>query len=386
METNRIINGNCLEVLRTLPANSIDLVFADPPYWMRVEGVLRRVEGTDFDGCNDEWDNQFGSQQEYELFTEQWLAECKRVLKKNGSIWVIGSMQCIYTIGGMMQKLGYWFINDIIWHKKNPTPNFLGTRLNNSHETLIWAAVSEKTKYTFNYKTAKELNVDTVEIRDYENGVRKQLGSVWRIGVCQGNERLRDDEGEKLHSTQKPEELLHRIITISSRVGDVVLDPFGGTMTTGAVAKRTGRHYIMIEQDERYCDYGQRRIAGVTEFMGEIEHAIFDRKPPRVAVKEMIQAGFLEAGEHLHLKNGHPMAVLLADAKLEFQGNILDMHSCAALALGRKTAKVNGFNYWYVLRDGDLVSIADIREQYRALVLGYDTGKRKPVSDQLVLI
>ncbi len=244
MTTSKIINGNCIEVLKNLQSESIDLIFADPPYWMRTAGILRRVEGTDYNGCNDEWDNQFKTLEDYIQFTRQWLCECKRVLAKNGSIWVIGSMQCIYSIGDIMQQLGFWIINDVIWHKKNPTPNFMGTRLNNSHETLIWAAKSEKSKYTFNYKTAKELNHDTVTDEDLKKGIRKQLGSVWEIAICRGNERLKDINGKKLHSTQKPQELIYRVITISSRLGDTVLDPFGGTMTTGAVAKQTGRNFI----------------------------------------------------------------------------------------------------------------------------------------------
>jgi site-specific DNA-methyltransferase (adenine-specific) len=236
IQKNVIIYGDTIEELKKLPDECVDLIFADPPYWMRVEGVLHRVEGTEFDGCDDEWDNQFNILSDYEEFTEKWLIECKRVLKKNGSLWVIGGMQCIYTIGSIMQRLGLWIINDVIWHKKNPTPNFKGTRLNNSHETMIWAVKSEKVKYTFNYKTAKELNTDTVAPDEYAKGVRKQLGSVWRIGVCQGNERLKDDEGQKLHNTQKPEELLYRIMAINSKIGDVVLDPFGGV---SSIASRT---------------------------------------------------------------------------------------------------------------------------------------------------
>ena len=227
METySKIINGNCIDELKKLPENSVDLIFADPPYWMRTSGVLHRVEGSEFNGCSDEWDNQFECLDDYISFTRNWLEGCRRVLKPNGSIWVIGSMQCIYTIGNMMQELGFWIINDVIWHKKNPTPNFKGTRLNNSHETLIWAAKSSKSKYTFNYKTAKELNKDNVTEEEFQKGVRKQLGSVWRIAVCQGNERLKDKDGNKLHSTQKPQELLYRIINISSKLGDTVLDPF----------------------------------------------------------------------------------------------------------------------------------------------------------------
>ncbi|MBR6160094.1 MAG: site-specific DNA-methyltransferase, partial [Lachnospiraceae bacterium] len=252
---NVIINGNCIEEMNRLEAGSVDLIFADPPYWMRVGGILKRVGGDEFDGCDDEWD-RFSSLKDYEEFTQKWLEACHRVLKSDGSIWVIGSMQCIYTIGAIMQDTGFWLINDVIWHKKNPTPNFRGTRLNNSHETLIWAAKSKKSKYTFNYKTAKELNRDTVTDEEFCAGVRKQMGSVWKMAVCAGNERIKDANGNKLHSTQKPLEMLERIIAISSKPGDVVLDPFGGTMTTAVVAKRLGRKYIMIEKDENYCRYG----------------------------------------------------------------------------------------------------------------------------------
>ena len=208
---NKVICGDSIEEMNKMQPNSVDMIFADPPYWMRTEGVLKRVEGTDFNGCDDTWD-KFDSLEDYEDFTKKWLSACHRILKPNGSIWVIGGMQCIYTIGSIMQDLGYWLVNDVIWHKKNPTPNFMGTRLNNSHETLIWATKSKKSKYTFNYKTAKELNVDSITEDEYSKGVRKQMGSVWRFPVCSGSERLKDENGEKLHSTQKPLEMLERII------------------------------------------------------------------------------------------------------------------------------------------------------------------------------
>jgi len=252
MKTNVIIQGDCIQELYKLDAQSVDLIFADPPYWMRVDGVLNRPSGSEYDGCDDERDN-FATDDEYKDFTKKWIQASMRVLKPNGSIWVIGGRQCIYTIGAIMQDLGLWFINDVVWWKTNPTPNFKGTRLNNSHETLIWATKSKNAKYLFNYKTAKELNTDTVWEKEFEQGIRKQLGSVWRIGVCQGTERIKGNNGKKLHSTQKPESLLYRIIAINSKLGDVVLDPFGGTMTTAAVAKRMGRQYITIERDANYC-------------------------------------------------------------------------------------------------------------------------------------
>ncbi len=356
--------GDTINEMNKMPPNSVDLIFADPPYWMRTDGVLKRVEGTNFDGCDDEWD-KFDSLTSYEQFTREWLKACQRLLKPNGSIWVIGGMQCIYTIGGIMQDLGFWIINDVIWHKKNPTPNFMGTRLNNSHETLIWATKSQKARYTFNYKTAKELNRDTVSEEEYLKGVRKQMGSVWKFSVCSGAERLRDENGEKLHSTQKPLELLERIITISSKIGDVVLDPFGGTMTTGVAAKKLGRKYIMIERDEKYCKYGELRLSK-TQFQDSgLANAAFDEKPKKVSVEEMIENQYLIEGECFYLKDGKPIAVLCKDGKLMYQDQILDMHTCVALAKGVKAKRLNGFDYWRVARGGKLVPISEIRENYR---------------------
>ena len=362
-----IINGDTITELKKMQTGSVDLIFADPPYWMRTEGVLKRVEGTDYSGCEESWD-EFTSLGDYEEFTKNWLSECYRVLKKDGSFWVIGGMQCIFTIGAIMQQLGFWIINDVVWHKKNPTPNFLGTRLNNSHETLIWATKSKKSRYTFHYKTAKELNVDTMDEVSYQKGARKQLGSVWKIGVCQGSERLKDENGAKLHSTQKPEELLYRIIAISSNLEDVVLDPFGGTMTTAAMAKKLGRSSIMIELDKRYCDFGQRRLDEVEFEDSPIASAAFDKKPKRVTMTEMIASGYFTAGEPFCLKSGEEAATLLKDGRLLYQGTPIDMHACAALARGVQAERLNGFDVWYVKRDGKLVPISEIRERYRETV------------------
>ncbi|MFC6276941.1 DNA-methyltransferase [Psittacicella hinzii] len=364
MLLNQVINGNSIVEMNKLPENSVDLIFADPPYWMRTEGTLLRVEGTEFDGCDDEWD-QFETLEQYEQFTRDWLSACYRVLKPNGSIWVIGGMQCIYSIGAIMQQLGFWLINDVVWYKKNPTPNFKGTRLNNSHETLIWATKSKKSKYTFNYKTAKELNTETVSPEEYAKGIRKQLGSVWRFAVCAGNERLKDKDGNKLHSTQKPLELLERIIAISSKKGDVVLDPFGGTMTTGAAAKKLGRNYIMIERDPTYCGYGKTRLEQISYEDSDIANAVYDIKPKKVSMNEMIENQYFFVDEWFYLKDGNPAAQLTANGQLNYQGQIIDMHTCVALAKKVKANKLNGFDHWYVMRDGELTSINSIREQYR---------------------
>lgn len=364
MDYNVIINGNSIDEMNKLEPESVDLIFADPPYWMRVEGVLQRFEGTDFDGCDDDWD-QFASLEDYEEFTRQWLTACYRILKPNGSIWVIGGMQCIYTIGAIMQQIGFWLINDVVWHKKNPTPNFKGTRLSNSQETLIWATKSKKSKFTFNYKTAKELNLDTVSEEEFAEGTRKQMGSVWRMAVCAGNERLKKDDGEKLHSTQKPIEMLERIVAISSKQGDVVLDPFGGTMTTAAAAKKLGRKYIMIEREPEYCAYGARRLEAIAFEDSPIARADFDKKPLKVSVPEMIEAGAFVVGESFYFRTGEAVAVLQMDGRLSYNGEIMDMHSCAAKAREVKAKRLNGFDYWYVMRDGQRVSIAQVREEYR---------------------
>ena len=347
---NLIINGETIHEMSKLPEKSIDLIFADPPYFMQTTGILHRVEGTKFLGCDDSWD-KFSSLEDYETFSRQWLTECRRLLKPSGAIWVIGSMQCIYTLGHVMQNLGFWFINDIIWHKINPTPNFKGTRLNNSHETLIWAVKDKHSHYTFNYKTAKFLNGG------------KQLGSVWRFPVCSGNERLKDSQGRKLHNTQKPQALLERII--ASKPGDLVLDPFGGTMTTGAAAKKLGRKYIMIERDKNYCTYGRARLDAVSYEDSDIARAVYDVKPLRVTMNKMISAGYFINGEAFFLKDGQECAYLQSDGKLLYQGEIIDMHSCAARAKKLKAERVNGFVVWHVIRNNKLVSISSIREDYR---------------------
>ncbi len=364
MERNRILCGDSLALMREMPENSVDLIFADPPYWLRTAGALVRVEGTAYDGCDETWDNVFSSESDYAAFTRAWLQECRRILKKDGSIWVIGGMQCVYTVGAIMQDMGFWFINDVIWHKKNPTPNFLGARLNNSHETLLWAAKNKNARFTFHYKTAKELNTDTVGAAEYAKGVRKQMGSVWRIGVCQGAERLRDENGAKLHATQKPEALLRRVIAISSNPGDLVFDPFGGTFTTAAVAKRMGRDYLSFDNDPVYVAAGQRRLNAVVPQMGFIEDAVYDIKPPRVPFSALLKSGYLRAGETLFLKDGSPAATLTEDGKALFHGETMSLHAAAARAKNVRAARLNGFDHWFVERGGAFLSLKAVRNDY----------------------
>lgn len=357
---NTILKGECIEIMKKMPSGCVDLIFADPPYWMRVDGVLKRPEGTEFSGCADEWDNQWVNNCDYADFTRAWLLECQRILKPNGSIWVIGGMQCIYTIGAVMQELGFWFLNDVIWQKTNPTPNFLGTRLANSHETLIWAAASKNSKYTFNYKTAKELNCDLLE-----NGKKRQMGSVWKFSVCSGNERLKDENGKKLHSTQKPFSLLYRIIAISSKMGDLVFDPFGGTMTSAAAAKFLGRDFLAIEQNEKYINFAQKRIDSIDFENTEIARAEFDKKPPKISLKEMIESGFLSVGEKFYLKNTDFVATLGEDGKLRFGDLVCDIHTLAAKLKNTKASRLNGFTQWQLMREGGKIFLNEARKLCR---------------------
>lgn len=353
---NKIIKGDTIEVMKSIPDKTFDFCFADPPYFMQIEEgkKLFRVEGTEFDGVDDDWD-KFESMAVYTDWTRKWLSEVRRILKDNGTICVISGMQSIYEIGAILRELGYWVINDIIWQKSNPTPNFGGTRLNNSHETLIWAAKSKKSKFTFNYKTGKFLN----------DG--KQMGSIWTFPVCSGNERLRDENNEKVHNTQKPEALIYRVITLFTERGDLVLDPFGGTMTTGAVAKKTGRNYTMIERDETYIKYGQKRLDKVVPQIGDVENAVFDIKPKKVSVAEMVAAGYFTIGEYFYHKNCSK-AVLVSDkGQLEFNNEIGSMHEIAAKMMNG-SRRVNAFDYLYVMRDDKLVSIAEVREKYRTSI------------------
>ena len=365
MKIDVVINGDSLIELKKIPNNSIDLIFADPPYWMRTTGTLKRVEGTDYDGVKEDWD-KFNSLHEYTNFTKQWLLECYRVLKKDGSIWVIGGMQCIYTIGSIMLEIGYWFVNDVIWHKSNPTPNFLGTRLNNSHETLIWATKGQKSNYHFNYKTAKELNREfgTIDLLK-ENQKPKQLGSIWKMPVSSGNERLRDIDGNKLHSTQKPESLLYKVIAISSEIGDLILDPFGGTMTTAAIAKKMGRHYISIEKEKKYCDYGLERIENTKVNIGDVEKAIFDIKPTKATIQDLINAKLLNVGDKFFMHKIEKEAILNNNGKLVFKDFEYDIHTCAAIFRGVKAQRLNGFDYWLIKKENGFESLSNLREKYR---------------------
>lgn len=346
---NTIICGDTIEQLKKFPDQSIDLIFADPPYFMQTDGVLLRTDGSKFQGVEDEWD-KFSGYNEYDEFCFQWLKECKRVLKKNGSIWVIGSFQNIYRIGYIMQNLGYWILNDVIWSKPNAAPNFAGTRYQNSHETLLWCTVSEKSKYTFNYKTMKHLNDD------------KQDKSVWDIGICIGNERIKGEDGKKLHSTQKPEKLLYKVILSTSKPGDIVLDPFFGTGTTGAIAKLLNRNWIGIEREKSYNKAAKERIDKIIPLEDDVTMLKLEVKPPKVSLVKLIEAGMLKENESFYDKKGNKICNLMSDGKVTDGEDILSIHKMSAKYLNKTNN--NGWDYFYYKNNKELIPIDSLRYKY----------------------
>jgi modification methylase len=343
--------GDCLEVMRTLPDGSVDLVFADPPYNLQLRGELHRPDNSRVDGVDAPWD-RFASFAAYDAFTRGWLAEARRLLRPDGAIWAIGSYHNVFRLGAAMQDAGFWILNDVVWRKANPMPNFRGKRLTNAHETLIWAARSEGSRYVFNYDAMKALN----------DGV--QMRSDWVIPLCTGAERLKDGAGDKLHPTQKPEALLHRVLVASTRPGDVVLDPFFGAGTTGAVAKRLGRRFVGIEREPAYVAAAQARIAAVRPLDAESAAVTAPRRAePRVAFGQLVERGLLAAGEVLHSLDGRHAARIRADGSLiasEVRGSI---HQVGAALEG---APCNGWTYWHFRRDGVSVPIDLLRQQVRA--------------------
>jgi site-specific DNA-methyltransferase (adenine-specific) len=347
---NTVLAGDCLANLPCIPDDSVDLIFADPPYWMQTEGELLRTNGTKFEGVEDNWD-KFNTYKEYDEFSEKWLKECKRILKPNGSIWVIGAFQNIYRLGYIMQNLGFWILNDVVWSKPNSVPNFGGTRFQNAHETLLWCTKSQEAKYTFNYKTMKHLNGD------------KQDKSVWDIGICIGSERLKDDTGKKSHSTQKPEKLLYKIILSTTKPGDVVLDPFFGTGTTGAVAKRLGRNYIGLEREDKYIEIAERRIEQVRPEESSLFDLSLEVKPPRVSPKQLIEGGFLSVGEKLYDKKDSYVGKLTSNGYVDDDNDILSIHKMSAKYLNLPNH--NGWDFFYVKRNGALKPIDGLRYEFK---------------------
>ena len=348
---DRILPGDCIEVMAGLPAASVDLIFADPPYNLQLRGDLHRPNNSLVDAVDDDWD-QFEGFAAYDRFTRLWLEQAQRVLKPDGAIWVIGSYHNVFRLGTALQDLGFWLLNDVIWRKSNPMPNFRGKRLTNAHETLIWASRSEKSRYTFNYEALKSLNEGT------------QMRSDWLIPLCTGGERLKGEDGAKAHPTQKPEALLHRVILATTNPGDVVLDPFFGTGTTGAVAKALGRRWIGIEREEAYRKVAAARIDRVRPLPREaIATMTGKRAEPRIPFGTLVERGLLRPGEVLVGPRGQA-AKVRADGSLvsaEHKGSI---HQVGAALEGAPSC--NGWTYWQFRREGRLVPIDFLRQQLRS--------------------
>jgi modification methylase len=348
---NQILDGDCVEIMNGLPEASVDLIFADPPYNLQLKGDLHRPDNSKVDAVDDHWD-QFASFEVYDRFTADWLAAAQRLLKPNGAIWVIGSYHNIFRVGTALQNAGFWILNDVVWRKANPMPNFRGMRLTNAHETMIWASKSENAKPTFNYEALKALN----------DGV--QMRSDWVLPICNGGERLKDENGDKAHPTQKPEALLHRVIVGSTNPGDVVLDPFFGTGTTGAVAKKLGRDFIGIEREEAYRRVAQRRIDNTRRFdRASLEVSTSKRAEPRIPFGQVVERGLLNPGEVLISARGKT-AKVRADGTLiasEVRGSI---HQVGAALEGAPSC--NGWTYWHFKRDGNMIPIDILRQQIRS--------------------
>lgn len=347
-----ILEGDVIDQLESLPDNSIDMVFADPPYNLQLQSNLTRPDQSKVHGVEEDWD-KFSDFKAYDTFTLHWLRETRRIMKDNASLWVIGSYHNIFRVGAILQDMGFWILNDIVWRKHNPMPNFRGTRFTNAHETMIWCSKSKDASYRFNYEALKNLNDDL------------QMRSDWLIPVCGGNERLRDKSGQKVHPTQKPEALIGRCILAASKPGDIILDPFFGSGTTGAMAKKLRRRFIGIERDTKYIAAAQKRIEQVRA-LGEADVALPlpKREEPRVPFGWLLERGLLEPGTILKSPNRRWQAKVRADGTLisaEHRGSI---HQVGAAVQGAPAC--NGWQFWCFEREGHLVPIDYLRQQVRA--------------------
>lgn len=352
IKTDIIHQGECADVMNALPAGSVDLIFADPPYNMQLGGDLHRPDNSRVDGVDDAWD-QFDNFKAYDDFTRKWLLAAKRVLKDDGSMWVIGSYHNIFRVGAMLQDLGFWVLNDVMWRKSNPMPNFRGTRFTNAHETLIWVSKNKDARYTFNYDAMKNLN----------EGL--QMRSDWTLPLCTGEERLKNDGGDKLHPTQKPESLLYRVIMAASNPGDIVLDPFFGTGTTGAVAKTLGRKYIGIERDGDYIAGAKRRLAKAKPVSDEkLLTTVSKRSEPRIPFGSVVERGLLIPGTVLCDASGRHTAKVRADGTLISSDHRGSIHQVGAAVMGAPAC--NGWTFWHVNMGAGLVAIDVLRQKVRA--------------------
>src|SRR5690242_3804871 len=349
---DRVIEGDCIEIMKSLPAGCADLVFADPPYNLQLQGDLHRPDNSKVDAVDDHWD-QFASFAEYDRFTREWLTAARRLLKDDGALWVIGSYHNIFRVGAILQDLGFWILNDVVWRKSNPMPNFRGKRFTNAHETMIWAGKSQDSKYTFNYEAMKALNDEL------------QMRSDWTLPICSGGERLKNADGQKAHSTQKPESLLHRVIVSSTQPGDVIVDPFFGSGTTGAVARRLGRKFIGIERDKKYASIARERIAGVKRAPNEaIEVTKSKRAEPRIPFGWVVERGLLEPGTVLVSPSKRYKAKVRADGTLVCDNASGSIHRIGAHVQGLDAC--NGWTFWHYEHKGSLVSIDVLRQRLRA--------------------
>jgi modification methylase len=349
---NRIISGDCIEAMQSLPAASVDMVFADPPYNLQLEGELHRPNNSRVDGVEEAWD-RFDDFASYDRFSEAWLGAARRILKPEGTLWVIGSYHNIFRVGARLQDLGFWILNDVVWRKTNPMPNFRGRRFTNAHETMIWCAREREGRYRFNYEAMKSLNDDL------------QMRSDWLLPICSGGERLKDGEGKKAHPTQKPEALLHRVILASTQPGDLVLDPFFGTGTTGVVAKRLGRNYLGIERDPGYIAAAEKRLSATpANTDAEIVATPGKRDEPRIPFGWLVERGYLSPGTLLTSINRRWTAKVRADGTLiaaDCRGSI---HQVGAQVQGAPAC--NGWEFWYFEVEGKLVPINLLRQKLRA--------------------
>ncbi len=346
---NKLINGDSLKELKKIPDETFDLIFADPPYNLQLKSELTRPDRSKVSAVNDKWD-QFENFKKYDEFTYSWLTECKRIIKKDGAIWVIGSYHNIFRVGTAIQNLGFWILNDVIWNKKNPMPNFRGTRFTNAHETLIWASKTEKSKYTFNYQSLKCLNDDL------------QMRSNWELPICNGSERLKKN-GKKVHSTQKPEALLHRILLATSNKDDLVLDPFLGSGTSATVAKKLGRNYYGIEKEKTYFKAAEQRVKKTIpiedDYLDTLQN---NRSKPRIPFGSLVEIGIIKPGTTIFDNKRKISAKIMADGSIKHAQTEGSIHKVAATILG--TESCNGWTYWYCKLGSSFVPIDNLRQKF----------------------
>jgi site-specific DNA-methyltransferase (adenine-specific)/modification methylase len=346
---NKIVNSDSLKLLKTISNKKFDLVFADPPYNLQIKKNLKRPDDSKVNGVTDKWD-QFKSFADYDNFCKKWLSECKRVLKDNGSIWVIGTYHNIFRLGYHMQNMGFWILNDVIWKKNNPMPNFKGTRFTNAHETLIWASKNKKSKYTFNYQSLKCLNDDL------------QMRSDWTLPICSGKERIKKN-GKKVHSTQKPESLLHRILLASTNKNDFIFDPFLGTGTTAVVAKKLGRNYFGIEKEKEYFETAVNRLQKTVKLEDHYLDAVKNNKnKPRIPFGSLVELGIIKPGMSVFDHKKKVSAKIMVDGSIKYQNFEGSIHKMAAKIIGAESC--NGWTFWHYNNNGSMLPIDDLRQRF----------------------